>query len=160
MNKQNNQIVELEEQIERAVEDRDVLAWKEGRPELEAELRRRELEMKETRKKKIKHAVKIHRDGRDFFESCLVEKSPVHNNMTKLVNERKGKDNCRSTGEKRGDGSSFKRGDGSSFKTEGSSIQQKVTGVSGANTTHQEVTKGGRTQLSEGGKEGEGRTQQ
>ena len=48
--------------------------------------------MSEVRKQKIKHAVKIHREGRIFVESCLIERTPMYNSdPARQVEGRKGK---------------------------------------------------------------------
>ena len=48
--------------------------------------------MSEVRKKKIKHAVKIHREGRIFVESCLIEMTPMYySDPARQVEGRKGK---------------------------------------------------------------------
>ena len=54
---------------------------REERVQLEIELGKRESEMREVRKKKIKHAEKIHREGRVFVEGCLVERTSPHTNL-------------------------------------------------------------------------------
>ena len=48
--------------------------------------------MSAVRKQKIKHAVKIHREGRIFVESCLIERTFLYNSdPARQVERRKGK---------------------------------------------------------------------
>ena len=47
---------------------------KEKKVTLQVEIRKKESEMKGVRNKKLKHAMKIHREGRVFTETCLRER--------------------------------------------------------------------------------------
>ena len=72
LEKTSVQMHEVERQVEDS-KDEMICAW-EDRMSLEEEIRSREKEMKGVRNKKIKHAMKIHGEGRVFCEGCLVEK--------------------------------------------------------------------------------------
>ena len=73
LEKTSGQLSGLEKQIEDGRDEEIICAWEEEKASLEVEIMKKEKEMKEVRSKKIKHAMKIHKGGRLFGESCLRE---------------------------------------------------------------------------------------
>lgn len=77
LNKYTDQIMDIENEMERTMREEDTIKWQEEKAQLQIELKTKECEMKDARKKKIKHAEKIHKEGRVFVESCLIERNNV-----------------------------------------------------------------------------------
>ena len=74
LDRNNTKIQELEKVIEGHKNEVERIKWEQKRVMIEEEVKGREREMKEVRKKKIKHALKIHSEGRVFVEDCLRER--------------------------------------------------------------------------------------
>ena len=68
LNKNNEKWEEIEKRAESYKEEGDRTKWEEAKIKME------DKEMKEVRNKKMKHAIRIHREGRVFVESCLTER--------------------------------------------------------------------------------------
>ena len=73
---------EVEKQIEDSKNEEVICIWEEDIMNTEKEIQSSEKEMKKVRDKKIKHALKIHGEGRVFTKSCLIKRGETQKSKT------------------------------------------------------------------------------
>ena len=79
---QNSTQIEQIEQIGDAfTSEKCRTEWEKKTKQIRDVIKGREKEMKIAREKKLKHAIKVHKEGRIFVENCLLEKGKMQNSV-------------------------------------------------------------------------------
>ena len=105
-NDRKERMEQIEAKLEKIVDDKIRKKCEDRKIELLKEKENREKEMKQVRTRKLKHAIKIHKEGRIFTEECLRHKdvnTPQNrvNSGTKqtVIPQQRGEPQCHSTRE-------------------------------------------------------------